>query len=362
MDKAGRVQGCVLALAVGDALGLTVEDKSLGQILEDYGPQGLRGYDLVNGYAAVSSYTQLLAWGCNGLLVGLTRGRLRGVMAPYVRYLELAGRDWANCQRRRGSDSICWVSRQAPLQHRATMEQLMPDSYLQQTPSTMEAPRNRFRTPGSLSLAVAAGVTLDPKMVPRQEIARVGAEAVALTHGHPMAFLSGACLAWLVNTLVYEGVRLDRELVEECAGHLRSRYSSQYRQAGELSMLLQSLPNLGRQRGNLWEKLEILGCDSADRVLAGALLCLLNGENDPEEALTASVNHSGRSAACGSVTGALLGASQGVSAIGEFYLECLEPRQVLLELADDVLCGCPMGRDSGLFDLEWDRKYVQMGR
>ena len=48
-------RGCLLGLAVGDAMGYTVDNKSWQEIREDYGPNGLLGYDLVNGYADVTS-------------------------------------------------------------------------------------------------------------------------------------------------------------------------------------------------------------------------------------------------------------------------------------------------------------------
>ena len=48
-------RGCLLGLAVGDAMGYTVDNRSWQEIQEDYGPNGLLGYDLVNGYADVTS-------------------------------------------------------------------------------------------------------------------------------------------------------------------------------------------------------------------------------------------------------------------------------------------------------------------
>ena len=77
-------RGCLLGMAVGDAMGYTVDNKSWREIREDYGPNGLLGYDLVNGYADVTSYTQLAAFTCNGLLFGMTRGQLTEKMAPYI--------------------------------------------------------------------------------------------------------------------------------------------------------------------------------------------------------------------------------------------------------------------------------------
>jgi len=75
-------RGCLLGMAVGDAMGYTIDSRSLAEIREDYGPNGLLGYDLVNGYADVTSNTQLAAFTCNGLLFGLTRGQMTGKMAP----------------------------------------------------------------------------------------------------------------------------------------------------------------------------------------------------------------------------------------------------------------------------------------
>ena len=55
MAKQTSYRGCLLGLAVGDAMGYTVDDRSLEQIRADYGPEGLLGYDLVNGYADVTT-------------------------------------------------------------------------------------------------------------------------------------------------------------------------------------------------------------------------------------------------------------------------------------------------------------------
>jgi hypothetical protein len=75
-----------------------------------------------------------------------------------------------------------------------------------------------------------------------------------------------------------------------------------------------------------------------------------------------AVNHSGRSCAVGSIAGAILGAILGAKALPEFYLECLEPAMLLIELADDLVQGCPMEMGSRLFDDDWDRKYLHGGK
>ena len=95
ISKTSAFRGCFLGLAMGDAMGYSVDTKSLAQIREDYGPNGLLGYDLVNGYAEVTSHTQLAAFTANALLLGMTRGQVYGKMAPYVRYAGVGQQEWA---------------------------------------------------------------------------------------------------------------------------------------------------------------------------------------------------------------------------------------------------------------------------
>lgn len=120
--KQDQFRGCLLGMAAGDALGYCVEDQTLQQIQENFGPEGILGYDLINGYAQISANTQLAMFTANGLLFGATRGSLRGVMAPYARYMEAACRDWAKTQRyggRKTDERICtWLYRVTQLHAR----------------------------------------------------------------------------------------------------------------------------------------------------------------------------------------------------------------------------------------------------
>ena len=90
--------------------------------------------------------------------------------------------------------------------------------------------------------------------------------------------------------------------------------------------------------------------------LAGAMLaCLACGE-DFDTAMILAVNHSGRSAAVGALTGAFLGARLGAEALPDFYLESLEAAPILEQLAEDLAVG---SMTSGLFNDDWDHRYTQ---
>ena len=365
MAKQTYYRGCFLGLAVGDAMGYTVDDRSLEQIRQDYGPEGLLGYDLVNGFADISSYTQLAAFAGNGLLLGLTRGQTRGVMAPYVRYVALAQKEWSQTQRYSGNPdrSVCWVGRDREMRGRRCMDTRMLDTLSRDRPGSMEEPVNKFVTPGAITMAIPVGMFFNPLRTGREEIDRLGAETVALTHGAPPAFLAGGVLAHMISRIIWDGVRDLKELVKESVEALQEGFGREYRQVNEVRDGLNMALRLAASHNvSCSEAMEHLRCTTASEVLAGAVYAALCYENNFDEAMITAVNHSGRSAAVGAVTGAILGARLGEEAIPEFYLEPLEPVELLRELADDMLQGCPMELGNGLFDDDWDRKYIHGGR
>lgn len=55
--RRGRYIGCLVAGAVGDALGASVEFLTLDQVRSHYGPAGLTGYDVAYGRRARSPTT-----------------------------------------------------------------------------------------------------------------------------------------------------------------------------------------------------------------------------------------------------------------------------------------------------------------
>ena len=362
-------RGCLLGLAVGDAMGYTVDSRTLAEIREDYGPNGVLGYDLVNGYAEISSYTQIGAFTCNGLLLGITRGQMKGQMAPYVKYAALALREWAVSQRAWGRPerTFCWLLTQPEICRRHCMDTRMlenlcrdPRRYPLGTP---EEPKNRYANPGSLTAAVAVGLFFDPDRMEQQEIDYLGAEAVALTHGSPLAFLTGAALAHLTSRVVRRPNVSFRLAVKETLDTMKERFGPKYSETYELCTLVsQAMQLCDNPTLTPTTVMERLKCESAAEVLAGAVYAILAGGGDFDASLIIAVNHSGRSAAVGAITGALLGARLGETALPSFYIDCLEPGEVLRELADDMYHGCPMDMGSRLFDLDWDRKYLHGGR
>lgn len=98
----------------------------------------------------------------------------------------------------------------------------------------------------------------------------------------------------------------------------------------------------------------------AEETLAIAIYCSLKYPNDIEKALIAAVNHGGDSDSTGAVTGNILGASLGAEKIPQKYVDTLELRDVILEIADDLYNDCKMTEYGDYYDPVWVAKYIKM--
>ena len=357
-------RGCLLGLAVGDAMGHTVDARTLQDIYRDYGPNGLLGYDLVNGYADVTSYTQVAAFAANGLLMGLTRRQLNLRMAPPVRYISAAVREWSRSQYYCPPErNYCWLSTLPEMKRRHCLDNRMLDILAKGLAGTMDAPVSRFNHPGALTQVIPIVLLGDDLEMTEEELDDLAAQTVALTHGDPEAFLSGAALCRALRLLLKQPHLHREEVLEQTRNAIQLEFGRKYAQTGKLWELLQLAVSLSHSDNvSPIEAMEQLGCRTSAEVLAGVLYAVATCHGDFDAAMITAVNHSGRSAAVGALTGAVLGLTLGESSLPDFYLESLEPAPYLAELADDLFQGCPMGAGSNLYDDDWDRKYLHGGK
>ena len=88
MRNQDKFRGCLIGGAAGDALGYEVEFKNEGQIFSRYGERGITEYVLHDGKALISDDTQMTLFTGTGLLLGTTRGMMRGIMGEYSGYIQ----------------------------------------------------------------------------------------------------------------------------------------------------------------------------------------------------------------------------------------------------------------------------------
>ena len=95
----------------------------------------------------------------------------------------------------------------------------------------------------------------------------------------------------------------------------------------------------------------------AEETLAISAYCAVKYQNDFVKAVTVSVNHDGDSDSTGAVTGNIMGAYLGLSAIPDKYIQPLELRDVIMEVASDLYEDCKMGEYGDYRDEKWLDKY-----
>ena len=356
VQRGQALAGCFLGMAVGDAMGCSVDKKSWPEICDAYGPNGLLGYDLTGNSAEVTSYTQLAVFTANALLLAITRGSTD----QFSRSLVLAVREWYKSQQFRGAPekTRCWVAQVPCLRRRLCMDTQMLDALSRETLGTPEKPVFRSSAASSLTAALAVGMCYDPKRMQEDTLMRLGIEAVAFAHGKPEVYLSGAYLALSMARLLQDPGKAPVALFEECLEPVVARFEGIWPdETAEFEALIRKALNLTRDpEMTPLAAMTVLCCASAQECVAGAVYATAVHPANFDEAMIVSVNHSGRSCAVGALTGTFLGARLGDDALPEFYLESLECAPYLQCLAQDMVDCRQVSR---IFDDAWDQKYVQ---
>lgn len=355
-------EGCLLGGAVGDALGAAIEFDPLQRILERFGGSGLTDYAPAYGRrGAITDDTQMTLFTAEGLLRAQTRQSHRGICYP-ARIIYHAYLRWLQTQGRMVDDEGV-------------------TSFVYDTPSWLrDVPElNVLRAPGNTCLSALAGGrmgTLEEsindskgcggvmRIAPVGLIAldpfRLGAEAAAITHGHPSGYLSAGVLSLIIGRLVSGASLLEaveHAVYEELPRH--EGHEETLEACDRAIRLAKSHLEIRKEPIETEEGRESVGPEAvesigsgwiAEEALAIALYCSLVHEKNFEKAVLLSVNHSGDSDSTGSITGNIVGVIHGVDAIPQRWLHELELRDTIKEISRDLLIGFRSGS-------EWATKY-----
>ncbi|GAB3294624.1 hypothetical protein GCM10027563_35430 [Parasphingorhabdus pacifica] len=358
-DPHERFTGCLLAGAVGDALGYAVEFQPIDMIRSTHGPDGVTGPVLRGGLAQVSDDTQMMLFTAEGLIRAHSARRKHAEDGDPIREVQHAYQRWFHTQNQ------TWPRVAGPFAPLAPE----PDGWLIGEPAllavrapgntcmnacenfarthehaTIEHPINDSKGCGGVMRAApVAAWSHDPAVV-----FRLASRAAALTHSHPSGYLSAGVLAVLVHQLVRgatptESVRTGREILLRWPGH------------EEQLTVLDSAVDLARKGPVSPEELAgPLGAGwVGEEALAIGLYAVLATDN-LREALLLSVNHSGDSDSTGIVCGNIAGALYGLRAVPPEWSDVLELRDVVETIGRDVLAEFSPAPPT---DASWTQRY-----
>lgn len=354
-----KIKGCMFGGAIGDALGYPVEFRKADDIFTIYGKNGICNYELFHGKAYISDDTQMTLFTTNGLLVGTTRAQLRGIMAPWQSYVEMAYKNWLKTQERDyelKQGMHCWLMNYKEFYSNRAPGFTCINALLQDECGSIKKKINDSKGCGGVMRVAPVGLYLPKHMKAIRDVDMVGAEVAAITHSHPLGYIPAAALTHIVarcvtsdddlNVIVEEAVEVTRELFQE------EKYIDEFveimNKAIDLAKTDMDDLDAIRELGEGWV---------AEETLAIAVYCALKYQNDFVKGVVASVNHDGDSDSTGAVTGNILGVYLGINQIPREYIEPLELKDVIEELAVDMHEDCRMSEYDSYRDEKWWQKY-----
>lgn len=379
------IRGCLMAGAAGDALGYEVEFMSRNAILSRYGGQGITEFELNHsGKALISDDTQMTLFTANGLLMGLTRGYMRGIGGRPEKYVDGAYIDWYSTQTMEYGLFFkhTWLRDLPEMAHRRA-----PGNTCMTACASMirrEDVKNNSKGCGGI-MRVAPMALLDAGYASRgehtyslEELAEAGGEIAEATHKHPLGFLPAALLTVLLYKVIPLTPQQVRSSIDDIVAETldmldkiyKGKYAEDKRYLRELSDKAVRLAKSDiadadaiRQLGEGW---------TGEEAWAIALYCAVRHIDSVEDSIIASVNHDGDSDSTGSITGNIMGAIYGYKHIRERNIFCpegselentLELSNIILALADDLSTGCIIDEYSPLDTpqkRQWYARYCEM--
>ncbi len=364
MDELDKYKGCLIAGAIGDALGYPIEFLKEKKIFSSYGEKGLTKFETTNGVAQISDDTQMSMFTANGLLVAITKAKLKREKPEYVKCIADSYKDWLITQTEsysshsKGNNS--WLLNEERLFSSREPGHTCLSAILAGAKGTIDKPINNSKGCGGIMRVAPIGLFFDSKYHSFEEIDMIAAESSALTHGHELGYMTSAVVAHIISLVSHNDDISLISAVHSAKSFVEELFKEK-RDIGKLISLIDKAIELSQMDIDDLETIHLLGEGwVAEETLAIALYCSLKYSDDLQKALITSVNHNGDSDSTGAVTGNILGAYLGYENIPQVFLDELELKDVLLELANDLYNGAHMSTLDFLYDKSWLEKYYHL--
>ena len=331
------IAGCLLGGAVGDALGSVVEFASIDEIRGRYGPGGLTAFPPEGGH--ITDDTQMTLFTAEGLIRARRRFEARRVdhaedelWGAYRRWLDTQGEGPPGAGAAAGGDAAGGdtgdggLVEESALRHRRAPGTTCLSALAGNEPGFVDLPVNDSKGCGGVMRVAPVGLVA-------RHPSGLGIASAALTHGHPSGYLAAGAAAYIIGRVrIGQGLRPAAqgamEAVSVWEGHEETT-----------AALRQALALADKEPVATPETVATLGQGwVAEEALAIAVYCALTGETF-EGAVLAAVNHSGDSDSTAAITGNLLGAAGGRSAVPEAWIAALSERAVVERVAE-ALSAC----------------------
>ena len=357
--------GSLIGGAAGDALGYAIEFDNEKAIEKKYGKSGITEYELHHtGVAQFSDDTQMTLFTANGLITGYTQNRLANGNDDkngFMSYISQAYQDWHTTQFNllpSHTPKCAWIGNIPALyEMRAPGGTCLKSCYIGAN-GTIDDPINDQYgcggvmrvAPIGLMFSVNDGYTIE-------KIDMIGAATAALTHGNPLGYMPAAILVHVINRMVYTDMSL-LDAVLESIEFVKKLFVNSSEKTNFINLIHKSIELANSSLTDL-SCIHILGEGwTGDEALAISIFCALRHQDDFEKAIIAAVNHRGDSDSTGAITGNILGARMGIHGIPQKFIDNLELKDLIVEIATDLYKCTRMSTEDMIADDVWHKKYI----
>jgi len=304
MNAKEAYRGCILGLAIGDALGMPTEFLLVEDIRARWGPQGVQG--LEDGHWPPGHFTddtQMTLALAEGILAAGRDAPVDEIMAEVAVEFVHWMRDPLGGHRAPGNTCLAGCGNLAdgvPWRQAGVRDSKGCGSAMRAAPIGLAWPGDYER------------------------IREVGIAQSLATHGHPCALAGSVAVAALVS-MALEGVApaemLDR--VVDLTADISDEFVAQMAVVPEVLDLLAA---------EAW--IDLGGGWVAEEAAAGALYCFLSSPNDYRATVLRAANTDGDSDSLACIAGAISGAYNGLDAIPQQWRDRIERVGYLTDVAD----------------------------
>ena len=226
---------------------------------------------------------------------------------------------------------------------------------------TLENLINHSKGCGGVMRVAPIGLYFNDQDVSIRDIATIGAEAAAITHGHTLGWMPAASLVQIVHEVSQDDTEI-RDAVLRSLDTIRDTWPETKERESFISLMTRAVDLADGDADDLDGIHELGEGWVGDEALAIAVYCAVRYKDDFDRAIIASVNHNGDSDSTGAIAGNILGAKLGLAGIPEKYVKDLELKDVILEVADDLYQDCRVSAENGgQNNSAWLEKYSGTG-
>ena len=352
MDK-NKTLGCIFGGAIGDALGYPIEfrkgikDKEITKYKDDIG--------------IISDDTQMTLFTVNGILWRETRLSAKGIAPDIADAVYYAYLDWLETQDRYkvNLNRVTWLKYQPELKVKRDPGMTCLSALTSGKRGTLKEPINDSKGCGGVMRVAPIGLCArSPELA-----GEYGAKCSAITHGHIYSVLASFVFAATINILanteesILAAITTAMSLLPDfCEGN--KLCSSNVIE--DFASIINNAIALAEQEGADIDNIKKLGEGwVAEEALAIAIYSCVKYSDSFENAIICAVNHDGDSDSTGSIAGNIIGASLGYESLPQYYVDNLELKDIILEIATDFTFEPTRTTRQGT---NWDNKYIYCKR